>query len=503
MKLKAGVNFHNRFDIVKNGEWVGFAENIILDQMYSKLCNLQSYFANIHFGVGTGAPTPTRTSLFSHLGTKAATTEEIIKAFPTGKWTRKITLNPEEYVGSTITEVGIAYGSTNTNLVTHAMIKDSEGNPLSITKTALDVIIIYATVFVTFSSGDVVFTNLMETNRLVDYLIGGTTLSAWQGFALYETPILTGSSTLLAVQNTDYPYVEKQYTAELANKKIKWSNRFQITEGNMDIGLLALRNILVAEVKNTNIFGSFDRTNVPLGVGDGVKTTFRIPNRFINNLVVKADGVVTSAYSQVKIDALYDVPLSVQNAQSITTIPSGNGQFFEVDPLEDVYYIVIYDSNSGPQQILVSFKEPIPKTIDVVRDSYGNQVNPQTTATILISSDYKFLRIDRGTSSTPRYTYISLEGNVFTLLGATAPVGVSWVGLTLSTAPAGYEISGFATGQVPKIKKIYEDAITDVVFNSPVANNVVITADYTTDCIPKTSDYVLDVTFEIQFGEGV
>lgn len=502
MRLKAGVNFHNRFDIVKNGEWVGFAENIILDQMYSRLCNLQTYFVNIHFGVGTGTPTPTRTSLFSHLGTKAATTEEIIKAFPTGKWTRKITLNTEEFVGSTITEVGISFGATNTNLVTHAMIKDAEGNPLSITKTALDVIIIYASVFVTFTQGDVVFSDTIVSNALVDYLIGGTTLSSWQDFVLYETPFLTGASTIIATLGTDYPRVQKQHVSEVANKKIKWTNRFQITEGNMDIGLLALKDILIAESRNVNVFGSHNRVEVNIGVGDGVKTTFRLPNRFIKNLIVKVDGVVTNDYTLVNSAKAYDVPIAIQNTNSIKPL-LGSGQFFEIDQVEKVYYVVIEDWKSGPQHLLISFENFTPKTVDVVRNPYDNQVNPQTSDTILISSDSKYLRIDRGSSRSPRYTYMSLLGNKFTLLGTTAPTGVTWVGLTKSPAPFGYEISGFTSGQVPRIKKIYEDAITDVVFNNPVVNNGVVTADFTTECIPKTSDYVLDVTFEIQFGEGV
>src|SRR5690606_23159649 len=107
MKIKAGVNFHNRFDIVKNGEWVGYAENIILNQMYNRICNFNSYFVNIHFGTGSGTPTPDRTSLFNHLGTKTAVVEETIKALPTSKVTKKIVLRPEEYVGQTITEVGV------------------------------------------------------------------------------------------------------------------------------------------------------------------------------------------------------------------------------------------------------------------------------------------------------------------------------------------------------------------------------------------------------------
>ena len=114
MEIKQKVNIHNRFDVhidnIETGEHLEFVGyNIILDQMWTRLCAGSSYFSNIHFGTGTGTPTPARTSLFSHLGTKSAVTEETIKALPVSSWKRKIVLNPEEYVGETITEVGIAW----------------------------------------------------------------------------------------------------------------------------------------------------------------------------------------------------------------------------------------------------------------------------------------------------------------------------------------------------------------------------------------------------------
>ena len=53
MEIKQKVNIHNRFDVYVNDEWVGYAENIILDQMWSRLCAGNSYFSYIHFGSGT------------------------------------------------------------------------------------------------------------------------------------------------------------------------------------------------------------------------------------------------------------------------------------------------------------------------------------------------------------------------------------------------------------------------------------------------------------------
>ena len=128
MHIEQKVTIHNRFDLevrdAKTGELkqkaTGF--NIVLDQMWTRLCGGSSYFVDIHFGTGGGTLSPSRTSLFTHLGTKTAADEEQVKALPVSRWKRKIVLNPEEFVGSTITEVGIAFGSTASNLVTHAKL---------------------------------------------------------------------------------------------------------------------------------------------------------------------------------------------------------------------------------------------------------------------------------------------------------------------------------------------------------------------------------------------
>ena len=91
MELKTGATFHNRFDIevrdkdTNELKYQGHAENIILDRMYTRLCNFDSYFTNIVFGSGTGNLSPSRTTLFNRVGYKSATTEEIIKGFPVSK----------------------------------------------------------------------------------------------------------------------------------------------------------------------------------------------------------------------------------------------------------------------------------------------------------------------------------------------------------------------------------------------------------------------------------
>ncbi|WP_392654718.1 hypothetical protein [Dehalococcoides sp. THU4] len=291
MKVKTKVDFHNRFDIYKNGEWIGKAENIVLDQMYTRICNFSTYFVNIHFGTGTGTTTPDRTTLFSYLGTKTAATEETIKALPTSSWTRKITLAPEEYVGETLTEVGIAYGSTASYLVTHALITDSEGNPIAISKTAIDLIEIYATVFIQLNnSAEVSFVECKFDatgfgNKLVDYFCGSSmsTIPMTIGYS----GNVDGRVSTLAKLGEVAPTV----TVDVANKKRSYYGRFSVDQGNERVSITeaGLEDILrFLPVTSQSV------EDVAIGTGDGVTTIFNLPNGNISNLVVKKDGVEVS-----------------------------------------------------------------------------------------------------------------------------------------------------------------------------------------------------------------
>ena len=55
MNVQTDVKIHNRFDIVlqnieTNEIRRGYAENIVLDRMYTRLVNFSPYFSYIHFG---------------------------------------------------------------------------------------------------------------------------------------------------------------------------------------------------------------------------------------------------------------------------------------------------------------------------------------------------------------------------------------------------------------------------------------------------------------------
>ena len=127
MRLNFNCDIRNEFTIVRENidthekqEYKAY--NILLNQIYSRLCNFQPYFTHIHFGTGTGTfDDPARTSLYTYLGNRSAVTEFQTASYPTSQWRRKITLLPEEYVGSEITEIGVAYGTSSSNLVTQRL----------------------------------------------------------------------------------------------------------------------------------------------------------------------------------------------------------------------------------------------------------------------------------------------------------------------------------------------------------------------------------------------
>src|SRR5690606_31191910 len=133
----------------------------------------------------------------------------------------------------TITEVGVAYGSSASNLVTHAMIKDAEGNPLSIDKTDIDVIEIYATIFVTLiDSNGVIFFNesirstTRESNVLLEYLISERTCLS--------------TTIMLESDNREHrmPYISTiakktpSVSVNTANSTRTYSVRFGVDEAN-------------------------------------------------------------------------------------------------------------------------------------------------------------------------------------------------------------------------------------------------------------------------------
>ena len=155
------VNIHNKFDIevidAKTGVIKQKVEcyNTICDGLWNNLSmDRYGYAAYIHYGNGSGVPSPSDKTLFSRLGSKAVTNAGSEIDYINGIFTQKYKIQiPEDdtaTLNNVITEVGIAK-EYSAQLCTHAMLQDMNGNNISITKTETDIINIYATIYVHFN----------------------------------------------------------------------------------------------------------------------------------------------------------------------------------------------------------------------------------------------------------------------------------------------------------------------------------------------------------------
>lgn len=469
MDIKANVGFHNKFqiEVTRQGKLInrGFAENIILDRAYSRICSFSSYFSYIHFGRGAGTLDPARNTLFSPIGYRTATTEEIIKAFPVSSWTRKIVLNPEEYVGETITEVGI---SESTSLInTHALIKDSEGNPLSITKTDIDVITIYATVYVELidTSNNFFFAQGSD-NSLIGYFTGGTAPNGNIQIGEYSGEAFKQSSIGMWVDEN-----APTQTAIAAERKTKFTTRFGITEANTkhisEVGLAGIARVILPE---TNIFTTYNLENVNVGVGDGITAEFELPHVEPFNVVIKKDGVEYAGGSLTGTDkSKSPVPLPladiIDDSYPYDSIFLGNGFNGK-------------DYTTTTRAKLGTFKSKV----DLTGYEFFNATN-----------NY-YYRIS---------LYYSYDGVIFTKL---VDLGQD-ESIVINTDALYWQIECFyfyASGNSFYVYlKPPNYTMPKVVFDIAPDTGSVITANYSVPYMPKDENYVLDVNFELLFGEGV
>ena len=483
MKIKTKVHFHNRFEIeVRDGQTgalkeKGQAENIVLNSIYTRLCNTTTYFSTIHFGRGAGTPTPDRNSLFDRIGSKSAETEETIRAFPTSSWTRQIRLMPEEFVGETLTEVGIGFGSGATEVVTHAMIKDAEGNPLSLTKTSIDVVTIYATVFVTFMSGSSEIDFYTDTdNKLMMYLTGTS----------FSNPELFlgdfgGSTMYNGIGYYKGTFVLNRIN-DVANRKITFSNRIGIDNHNFDIRELFLLNILRVNLQESSIWnGQVISENI--GVGDGVTTTFELPWYDLENLELSLDGQVTSNYTTANLGwenkELHPFAMLADAGVIVTGAPPMYKGMFtgivEEWPFED------FEIEVNPTTII------------------GTAFRMSVRGGYYLGDVIQYVHI---AGSYDGVTYV--DEATYTARGSTVRIFEHVVDQPYTHLRIRFSGGRSAQSRVNYFMVLNQNPQPPVVtFNTPPQAGQTIQATGKVPYIPKTTNYVLDVSFTLQYGEGV
>lgn len=344
MKITQGVKLHNRFDItvtdIRTGKvrQVAEAENVVTNYGLEQISQFSSHWYRLLLGKGAGTPAVTDVSLFDYIGYALhSNSPEYVRDYENNLYSKKreYLLYPEDFIGETITEVGLSCNTNTNSLSTHAMLKDAEGNPISITKGEFDQVSIFATVFYEFldnPNGRVGWAGLPNHNNFLEFLFG-TLSGSW--YAYHDKMALSPSKmdvtrkalvapfTFMSDSNVNmYENIQVSTaktcvrSSDVAQKKLIWTAPRYNTGDNNDIPIFSLGfgYGIQAQLPIPGVWEGVDLVK-DLNTGDGANKLFVVPDLEINSntLVVKIDGAVVTNYTK------RDVPMITRAAKVMRT----------------------------------------------------------------------------------------------------------------------------------------------------------------------------------------
>ena len=355
MKLSLGLeiktSYHLQLRRVTTGEVIQDIrpKNLILKQFLNNigLTNSQSYgnmFALWGIGVGRGSGTPanTDTEMFTQLwipGAEHTTVpvSSVTTVFNDEKTIGTATITTTfpasaSYVG-VITELGIMAktdSNNNTLFITHALLQDSEGNPISINKTDLDELLITAILQVSLTATDFVvmpltvskFGGLVRSTGGADQLLYKNFLHMGRTKKnLMGANAGTVSGDYSDDYNVQWNTLSPGMTWDSANMKMVATNsRILAGAGNVHyFNSLCLNYFGCWPLPNANIFPFYTINDISIGVGDGTTKIFNNPlNYFVENSeVITVGGVTLTRGTDYAIDF-------ENNASGLLELSAGN-----------------------------------------------------------------------------------------------------------------------------------------------------------------------------------
>ena len=492
---------HNRFDIEVTDAVTGEVKrrvtsyNIVLDQFFTRLIGRASKLGYIHLGTGTGTPAVTDTSMFTFLGARSASVVDTVKDYPTSYIRKKIVLSPADFVGANITEVGFGYSGSNGSLVTHSMLKDSEGNQIAIEKTDTDVLTVYATFYVTIGAAveGVYVLPTANNNAIISGILQDSysTLSEVLGMSnqIQTSDELSGtalSTKTNITPNGDYTNRRWQFATQ------RWN--YDTANSHM-ISAIGCPTIAAWLLPNTDIFPHIQLSNVVVGLGDGEKTVFNCPLPLVveNSEAVRVDGVLQTRgedYTFVHDNNAAEYPELFISADPKNCEVSGgythtSYYYYPFFVWGEYYKGKNCISSSSP--IIFDYGHAIAVNRIVIPTNsfyFGGWGSPSTNAVISYSQDNETWT-DILTAETALYSSVHADVTLDT------PVTARYWRLSVSSAT---QLGG---GSCPNIRLGY--VTPGIVFTNPPAAGAAIEMDCKLDRPIKNENWVLDFSFAVQF----
>lgn len=557
--IKIDAKIHNRFDFfltdakTKETKQVGYAENIILDALWTKFFNSNpNFFNSIHLGTGSGELSKARTSLFTFQVAKAAGSFVNTYDDTTGICSRRgmISFTELEQVGQIFSEIGIASSTTSSTLMTHALICDMNGNVVTIEKTATDLLTVYATVYckfevLTMHSGKtrIVGRTKITDNTISDWMLGSLTSLPYAGFRYYEG--FGGGSTVEDRPQSRglFSLSSSTRTIDAANKKVTYtSERLAVGDANFSgagIGSIYSGIGILFSLVGHPLFAGTEILNESIGTGDGIITDFKTANPYIHDVTVKIDneevvsGLTISENEPNNNDItacmidLYAAGESYMILPNSYRTRSGSSYsanyggiccfenpLYATKPIVSMYIVVARNANCT----LSCSDDAITWTQVGQRSSSG---------TFTIAEEYQYKRYWRLVHPTGGSSSFSIG------LYSIMTTGYDEYKIKFATPPGLVTDESIGTGDASEITfTLPHTPITDtlvvelngiettdytldgaaITFNTAPGTGVAITAsyryscnvtaDYTTGVLAKDSNYVIDFSFALYFTEG-
>lgn len=492
---KRKVFIHNKFDIIVQDATTGEvkqtarAHNVILQNFFSAVLGPYGWPGTtyIALGSGTGTPAITDSGLFAQWAFIGATTVNQVYAYPASYLKRKVVLQPADYVGKVLTEVG--FGATGGSVAsTHAMIVDSEGNQISITKTATDILTVYATLYVvvpdSYMNASVARGTDASKDMFVSWLLNAGTPSGSICLLDYHA-----DRALTALKYNNGTVSFSPTTRDTTNHTITFGPyRFEVNAGNGFIQCIAAgqyandtsyTELFVADLPNTSIWPGHTETDLAIGTGDGVTTDFDIlcPIITAGSDMVKVGGVTKTRNTDYTIE-----PEACYMAISGLCLSRGK------DHTSSNYPTV----NSSPKDWTYSERTP------AATQYIGNWAAVDLGEAKLVGG----VRFHTWTNASGSLEiYWSDDGTDWTLLETLNYSGLSnfgWSGVLQLTNPATHRYWKAVGGSLSNVE--FLSGKKALHFNTAPASGDAITISYTSPYIKKNTNYVLDISFQLEIG---
>lgn len=452
------VGMHNKFLVEVIDATTGEVKQKL--QAFNTLCTnwwtTSSHLSYIHYGSGSGTPSPSDTSLFNFVAAASASYVSNALDEEAGVYSKsyKATLSETTAVGVTFTEIGFGSGTGGSTLCTHAMLTDMNGNPVSFTKTSTDIVNLYGTVYIHYNPQG-------YDNGSIRICTGVGTQSNNQSIKSYALSSLinlsSGIECLFTYSSNRISTASSVYSSDSKTITIKFERAAASSQNYAGGWPHIIAGYYYSSSWGNSYCSSFMMfpggswysgskvTKEAVGTGDGSTQDFGLSFSFPKDARVYIDGEETTEFTLSPASAAtsvayaYLLPISAKST---------------VDNV--IYTGILFEQYLTTNKYYYHFRAP-------------NDI-----------------------------TYISLSSSSSKLEASNDLI--NWVTVSQGTIPSEYRQYKFWRGSsylgsatCAQLKALH--------FNTPPAEGAVITADYTAMSIAKDSNHVFDLTLTIQLGE--